>query len=220
MEILVFFRIAQSFISLVFAFLISDIRKKTHMTPLINEKCLHVLQICCLIPAALYAYTLITMDYLSSSDLVALTLTSFGTLIAGLGKITLAEKHTWTGYHLETTKSFLSKGIYAYIRHPLYTGVYVFIFGTICTFVAHLPYFLTAASLASLAYTMSFLAVAAARETKLLAREFGDEFLNYQAQVHACFPLRKYRKPVPKINQSTTLAWALRARLESEEIPA
>ena len=39
---------------------------------------------------------------------------------------------------------------------------------------------------------MAFLEVAVPRETKFLHKEFGDEFLKYQKQVHPFLSTRKY----------------------------
>ena len=43
------------------------------------------------------------------------------------------------------------------------------------------------------ACVMAFLVIVARRETKLLIKELGEEFLAYQRQVHAFLPLRKYK---------------------------
>lgn len=163
------------------------------MLPLINNKLTLALKACYLIPLVIYAYTLATLDWLSILDLVAPALTSIGTLIVVKARIDLGEYHTWTGYCLKPAK-LVTKGVYAFIRHPLYTGIYISIFGGLLTIIPHNPWFLTMVVLITLVYIMSFLAITATRETKLLAQEFGDDALKYQRQVHPFLPLRKYNK--------------------------
>lgn len=166
---------------------------KKEMFPLINDKLTLALKISCLIPIGIYGYTLATLDWLSVYDLIALALTFFGTLFAVKAKIDLGECHTWTGYCLKTT-NLVVKGIYAYIRHPLYVGIYISIFGGLLTLISHAPWFLTSIALITLGYIIPFLGIAATRETKFLAQEFGEEFLKYKDQVHPFLPLRKYSK--------------------------
>jgi protein-S-isoprenylcysteine O-methyltransferase Ste14 len=131
MDTLLIFKILQSVAIVVFAVFISDIRKKDKSVPLIDEKFLRILKISYLIPLALYGYVLFTMSYLSVLDIIALSVTALGTLIAALAKINLAGMHTWTGYCKENTNCFFSKGIYRYMRHPLYTGIFDTSFGMV-----------------------------------------------------------------------------------------
>jgi len=191
MESLILFKIVQFIILLTFSALISDLRKKKGMRSLINEKLILAMKFCYLIPICIYGYILVTLDFLLTSDFIALALTFLATLLAMKAKIDLGEHHAWTGFHFETTK-LVTKGIYAFIRHPLYTGIFIFIFGALTTGIPH-SWFLTTIALTPLVYIMTFLAVVSTRETKLLAQEFGYAFLKYQEQVHPFLPLRKFK---------------------------
>ena len=182
----------------IFVVFISDLRRKKGMIPLVNEKLTLAMKLSYPIPVCIYGYTLAVLNNLLISDFIALALTSLGAFLTVKAKIDLGEHHVWTGYRLETTK-LVRKGVYSLIKHPLYTGIYIFIFGGILILVFHAPWFLTAIFLLTLAYIMSFLAIIAARETKLLAQEFRDEFLKYQEQVHSFLPLRRFKACISQL---------------------
>ena len=192
MESLILFKTVQIIILVILLFFISDFRKKKGMHPLINEKLILAAKLCYLITVCIYGYVLVTLDQLLLSDFVAIILTFLGTLLTAKAKIDLGKYHTWIGYHLETTKH-VTKGVYAFIRHPLYTGVYIFIFGLLSAVIPHAPWFLIVILLITLAYIMAFIALAATREDKFLSQDFGEEFLKYQKQVHPFLPLRKFK---------------------------
>ncbi len=192
MESLILFKTVQFIILVALTLFISDFRVKKGMHTLINEKLIIVLKLCYLIPIFIYGYVLFTLDRLLIADSIAIILTFLGTLLVVKAKLDLGKYYTWTGYHFETTKH-VTGGIYTFIRHPLYTGLFISIFGFLLTLVPHTHWFLTAIVLITLAYIMAFLAMAAVREDKFLSQEFGEEFLKYKKQVHPFLPLRKYK---------------------------
>ena len=185
------FQILQAIVAIIFAVFISDFRKKKDMIPLVKEKWTLVLKLCCLVPLSVYAYVLSTLQWITLLDLVALGFTLSGMLLVSKAKLDLSKHHTWAGYCLGSSKLF-TEGIYAYIRHPLYTGVYAFIFGLLLSVVPHADWSLALMTAASLTYIMVFLAHSASQETKMLTKKLGDEFLNYKSQVHFCLALRRY----------------------------
>lgn len=198
MEGLMLFKIAQFIILLTFVVFVSDLRKKRRMTPLINGKLTLAMKLCYPILFCIYGFVIVTLELLLFLDFVALAVTSLGTLLVVKAKIDLKKYHTWAGYHFKTTK-LVTEGVYAFLRHPIYTGVYVFILGGLSTGILHAPWFLTNIGpaaliyMVALVYIMALLPIVASQETKLLAQEFGDEFLKYQEQVHAFLPLRKFK---------------------------
>jgi len=185
------FQILQAFVALVFTVFISDFRKKKNMVPLVGERWTLVLKISVLFPLAVYVYVLVSLQWVSLLDLGALGLTLVGMFLVLKAKSDLARHHTWAGYCLTSAKLF-ARGIYAYIRHPLYTGIYLFIFGFLLTAVPHGGWQLSLIAAVPLVYVMGFLAYSASRETEMLKKKLGDEFLAYESQVHFCLPLRKY----------------------------
>ena len=187
------FQFCQAVVAIVFAVFISDFRRKTGMVPLISEKWTRVLKFVLLAPLLVYSYMLLTLNVLSPFDLVSFGLTLMGAGIVVKAKWDLSRHHTWTGFCMNAPK-LVSHGIYSYIRHPLYAGVYLFVSGLMLTVVLHASWQLTVLSGLALVYILSFLAVSASRETKRLEKKLGREFAEYKKQVHFCLPLRKYVK--------------------------
>ena len=56
-----------------------------------------------------------------------------------------------------------------------------------------MSWFLTKIGPITLVYMMALIPIIASRETALLLQQFGDEFLEYQQQVHAFLPLRMFK---------------------------
>lgn len=188
------FQITQALVAVTFAVFISDFRKKKNMIPLVKEKWTLLLKLFCLPPLAIYAYILVTLQWIAQLDLFALGLTILGMLLVSKSKLDLSKHHTWAGYCLSSSKLF-AKGIYAYIRHPLYTGIYAFIFGLLLTVVPHTNWIVALAAAIPLMYAMVFLAHSAAKETRMLVEKLGVDFLAYKHQVHFCLPLHKFVEP-------------------------
>ncbi len=192
MDWVVLFQVLQLVVLLTYltADIIDDGGKKKAV-PLINRKVTRAFQLFYLFLISVYAYVLIDIEWLSIPDLVALALTSLGTFLFVKAKWDLSAAHTPAGYHLESTK-LIVKGVYSYIRHPLYTGASLFLVGSLLTMVAHLAWCLSLLLVAVSVFVMSSLAITARRETRILAATFGAEFLRYKERVHAFLPLHKY----------------------------
>jgi protein-S-isoprenylcysteine O-methyltransferase Ste14 len=187
------FQFCQAIIGITFAVFISDFKRKTGMVPLISEKWTNVLKLVILAPLLVYAYTLLTLNVLSPVDLFSFSLTLLGASLVAKAKWDLARHHTWTGFCMDAPK-LVAHGIYSYIRHPLYAGVYLFVSGLMLTVTLHASWYLVVPAALALAYILSFLAVSASRETRRLEKKLGREFTEYKKQVHFCLPLRKYTK--------------------------
>ena len=187
------FQFFQAVVALTFAVLIADFRRKAGMVPLINEKWTYVLKLVLLAPLLVYSYTLLTLNVLVPFDLASFGLTFLGTFLVVKAKWDLAKHHTWTGFCMDAPK-LVSHGIYSYIRHPLYAGVYLFVSGLMLTVTLHASWYLIVPVGLALVYILLFLAVSASRETRRLEKKLGREFTEYKKQVHFCLPLRKYAK--------------------------
>ncbi len=189
------FRIIQLAVLGLFVVYISDFRRKKGMVPLIGERWTYVLKASYFLPLVAYVYVLLTMESLVVFDFMAFAATVAGTALIIRAKRDLAAHHTWVGYCLPATK-FTANGIYAYIRHPLYTGIYVVVLGAFFTIIPHADWqaYTTLAITAGvcMAYIMGFLAYLANKETKLLAKKHGKPFEHYKLHVHPFLPLRKY----------------------------
>ena len=189
---LLLFKIAQFLVTLGFVFFISDLRRKEGCEPLIDEKFVWAMKLSYLIPITIYFYTLVTLGKILPIDFAALLLTLLGAIMVIKAKIDLGNYHIWTGYKREEIE-LVVKGIYRWMRHPMYLGIFIFIFGAILTVIPHLnnkylliPFFLC------LSYIIGFLTIAAKKETAFLEKKFGDRFSRYFEQIHPFFPLNKY----------------------------
>lgn len=188
------FKIVQFAVIVAFTYFISDLRKKNRSSLLINKKFLLTLKLSYAFPIIIYSYVILALVSVSYFDVLALVTTSIGTAIAAIAKLTLSSKHTWAGYCFASTECFVSKGIYAYIRHPLYTGIYVFIFGGALTFIPNLHWAPTLLVGLLLSYVMVFLAIIASRETAYFTRKFGLPYKEYVMQVHPFLPFKKFHQ--------------------------
>ena len=193
-EQLFVFQFCQAIVAITFAVFISDFKRKAGMVPLISEKWTRVLKLLLLAPLLVYSHTLLTLNVLSPVDLASFGLTLLGTVLVVKAKWDLARHHTWTGFCMDAPK-LVAHGIYSYIRHPLYAGVYLFVSGLMLTATLHASWYLIVPAGLALVYILFFLAVSASRETKRLEKKLGREFTEYKKQVHFCLPLRKYAKP-------------------------
>jgi len=187
------FQFCQAVVALTFAVFISDFKRKAGMVPLISEKWTYVLKLVLLAPLLVYAYALLTLNALSPIDLAGFGLTFLGTALVVKAKWDLSRNHTWVGFCMDAPK-LVAHGIYSYIRHPLYAGVYLFVSGLTLTVALRASWYLVVPVGLALVYILSFLAVSASRETKRLEKKLGREFTEYKKQVHFCLPLRKYAK--------------------------
>lgn len=128
------------------------------------------------------------MDYLSYLDFLALVLTFLGTVIVVKSKLDLGICHTWAGYCKQPSELEVS-GIYAYIRHPLYTGIHLFSVDELLTLALHAQWYLTLiriiVSFIRLKQCISF-AQDLLRDMKinLDLKKWGDVSIN---QVNHCF---------------------------------
>ncbi|NLE06733.1 MAG: hypothetical protein GX638_18280 [Crenarchaeota archaeon] len=192
----ILFRLIQLVVMGIFIVFISDFRKKKNMTPLIGEKWTFLLKLSYLVPLVTYIFVLFIVDSITTLDLVALIITAAGTSIIIKAKRDLSLHHTWVGYCISST-NFTTNGIYAYIRHPIYTGIYIFIVGSLFTILPHLNIAshitLSITAILSITYIMSFLAFLANKETKKLLLKHGVKFEQYKNKVHPFLPIKNIK---------------------------
>lgn len=192
---LLIFKIVQCAVLGVFIVFISDFRRKKDMVPLIGEQWTLLLKASYLVPLSAYIHALVTAEWIGALDYVALGITLAGTSLVVKAKRDLAEHHTCVGYCM-ASKEFITRGIYAYMRHPLYTGIYMVVAGSLFTVLPHLNlslhFALPAAALCTVLYAAGFLGFLARRETAALLEKYGAPFQRYKENVHPFLPLRKY----------------------------
>ena len=178
---------------MMFTFFVSDFRNKKGMLPLINIKLINVVKILYLVPIFIYIYVILNTKNIIFYDYIGLFCTFNGAILVGKARRDLGKYHTWAGHMLSSTK-IITSGIYAFIRHPLYTGIYMFMIGGIMIGIKNNPFslFATVIIIAFLVMIKAFLGFSAAQESKFLQEVFGDIFVKYKREVHAFLPIRKY----------------------------
>lgn len=187
------YKVASFAVFLVFLWFVFDIRQKPNMVPLIRQLWTTVMKVLSIAVMGFYCYLVAISESLRLHHVAALVLTALGAGLVATAKLTLGRQHTWAGYHLTKTK-LVSYGVYSYIRHPLYTGVFLFEFGGLALIVGeHTP---TGAPVdlaiaVAFAYLMAFNIVTAGKESQNLEKQFGDEYRQYRARVRAFLPIRR-----------------------------
>lgn len=182
----------QVILVIIFTYSISDFSIKKDKIPIINKKLIQILEIFYLIPLCIYAYVILNSNSILCFDIPGCFLTSVGTLLVAKAKSDLGTQHVWTGYCLLNTK-LVTKGIYAWIRHPLYTGICVFIIGGLISLIPRAPFLLIGVTLMVVIYILIFIIFVATKETKYLTEKLGDEFLKYKTQVYPFLPIKRFK---------------------------
>lgn len=192
MEVLIF-SILEFFIFTVFIIFISDIRKKEGMIPITNEILVRVMKLAYLIPLLIFGYNIYNLSQLYYTDYIGFIISTLGAYCVVRSKKDLGKQHTWTGYRFEKT-SLVTHGIYSYVRHPLYLGIYLFAIGGLTILIPHANRLQSLIVILFLGYILTFLWRVAKLESIHLEREFGQEYKEYNRQVHPFLPIRKYNQ--------------------------
>ncbi len=186
-------KVLELIIFTIFVFFISDYRNKKGMISLVSKKWVLMIKILYAIPVLLYVYVLMLLKNLYISDYIGIFLTLSGTWMVVKAKKDMGKYHTWAGHKLRATR-MITGGIYSFIRHPLYTGICLFIFGGLIISSRHNPFniYITVTAIMVLAFLIVFIVTMAFRESKFLLEEFGEEYIRYREQVHAFIPISRY----------------------------
>jgi len=185
--------VLQFLVLLIFVGCISDVRNKQGMLPLVNTWLIVGVKCCYPLPISLYGYVLLTLKQPRLSDILALVLTACGTFLAVKAKVDLGRHHTWAGYYLENG-ALCTTGVYAWLRHPLYTGIGLFVGGALLTIILHASWVVTLIVLVTVLAIIPFLIVVARRETNWLAHQYPAPFAAYREHVPAVLPRRSNRR--------------------------
>ena len=177
----------------VFALAISDVRRKKDMVASMHRGLIIALKCVYAVPLLIYGSCLLSVDVLGWYDLPSLLVCGLGTYLAVRGKVDLGRHHAWTGYRRENTQ-IVKSGIYAYVRHPIYLGIVVFVLGGLSTAIPRISLVALLAGAVTVIYILAFLAVAARREARSLTIAHGDDYADYKQQVHPFLPVRRYRQ--------------------------
>ena len=154
-----------------------------------------LLKVLIFVPMFLYARGLFQATELRlPRDAVALAFSLAGAWLIAAARGSLGEYHTGAGYSLAETE-LVTDGVYAWIRHPIYTAFVLFSAGEALYLYARLSMFVFGLVVGITLANIAFCAFMAGRESGVLVAMFGAEGRRYQARVHPFLPLRKYEEP-------------------------
>jgi protein-S-isoprenylcysteine O-methyltransferase Ste14 len=190
------FRLLQVAVMVVFAVLISDFRRRQGSSPLLPTASVLVLKLVYPIPFLVYLSTVWRLRAIESRDLAALALTAAGAVIVARARLDIGLSYTWTGYR-KTRPLLVTRGVYGWIRHPIYTGIGLFTAGGVLTVLRRVSWAAHVVAGVGIVYILAFLSVAAARETRFLADTLGEEFERYRRRVGAFWPRLGRRETEP-----------------------
>ncbi len=134
-------------------------------------------------------YALISVGQVTAIDVLALIICAVGSAVVMSAQRALkrAQAFTWTGYALKQPR-LVTEGIYSFVRHPLYLGVYLMEIGASIFVFPKMPMSLIPFFVAALVFAISFNAVLAGKESRYLMTVFGDEYTRYAEKVPAIIP--------------------------------
>jgi protein-S-isoprenylcysteine O-methyltransferase Ste14 len=117
-----------------------------------------------------------TLNFGLAADLLALA----GLLVALWGRITLGKN--WNLYpSFQENHELIQRGPYAYVRHPMYSGLILMSLGTVIFFGSGYGFILFAACLLGTWFKLR-------QEEKILTRHFGAVYSSYKQRVKALIP--------------------------------
>lgn len=144
------------------------LHRKEHpgVKPLISTSAIHLLKVMYLLPILAFAWSLWLTDTVSLLDWGCLIVALFGNLLVIKGKRDLGASHTWVGYWLPHAP-IIRTGIFAWLSHPMYTGISLVILSCSVVYLTRLPLPVSVLALLCCAYIVGFLVIAAVREERL-----------------------------------------------------
>lgn len=181
------FQILQAAVAVLILFFVFDIKHRGES----NFDSGIPLFIAILLPLYCLGYVLVVFSYLDPVtvfDWMTLILTFLGLALIARARFDLRGNYAWPGQFKESLE-FVRTGIYAHLRHPIYTGISIFLIGTLFTVVVH-SHLIPGLLLAILSATILALLASMARyEEVYLRQKFGELYITYSYEVHAVFPL-------------------------------
>lgn len=193
MNITIIFQIATALLLIALMLLVFDIRfrgeKRVDGAPF-------PLLLGAFLPLYGLGYLLIIFYYLGSVtifDWISFILILVGTFIVARSRLDLRGNYAWPGQFIEKPE-LIKTGIYTRMRHPVYTGVGIFLLGTLFTVVVHSDLVLGIPMTVLSATILALLVSVARYEESCLTRELGDVYVSYICEVHAVLPFYKAKR--------------------------
>ncbi len=192
MYTLVSFQLVQSMIVVALVLLIFDFRFRGES--ILGSK-LPVL-IGVLFPLYCLGYLLILFGFLESvtvMDWVSFVITVLSLILIIKARIDLRDYYTWPGQFKQSPK-LIKSGLYNWIRHPIYFGIFLFVLGSLITVITHSVLMLGVLISLAGASLLAFTYFATEQEEYFLKMKLGGVYLNYKCRVDAFFPIKINQK--------------------------
>lgn len=188
------------FVAIAFVKYGLDTGQKTGMRAFIPQSFILLMKQSCVLLLFFFLYALFKLEDFSFVFITGLLLGSCGTYIIFIAKKTLGESFTWTGHYKENSK-LVTKGIYSYLRNPLYSGVFLVeiayllivtkeVFFPLEGYMRFVGFFLL---YCPFMYAFGFNLVMAKMERDCMRKEYLDEYVDYEENVPAFIP--RIKKP-------------------------
>jgi protein-S-isoprenylcysteine O-methyltransferase Ste14 len=195
---LILFKIFYLVPFVIFLFFGFDMKRRAQTKHLTRPYLLLLMKFISICLAGVNFIVIYAMQSVLVLDYLSLVLCGLGAFSVTLAKKTLesAGAFSWTGYALEQPK-LVTTGIYAYVRHPLYLGVYLVEVSALLLVLPRVEgwfgnhYLLVlAVAFCSMGYAMAFNAILATRESRYLMTQF-PSYADYANKVRAFIPVRR-----------------------------
>jgi protein-S-isoprenylcysteine O-methyltransferase Ste14 len=129
---------------------------------------------------SVYPLTMQLYPFVQSLPFICDILVILGLIIAIMARKTLADN--WSGsVTFKKNHELITKGIYHYIRHPIYTGVLLMFLGSAILFD-------TVGALIGFVIIVVTFWLKLKQEEELMTKHFGKEYTKYKQQVKALIP--------------------------------
>ena len=131
-------------------------------------------------PRTHISFLALTFHHSKGLAIAGLCLTIAGLAFAAWARDVLGRY--WSGrVIIQSSHELVTAGPYAYVRHPLYTGLLIAIFGTVLISSE-------LGSIMGLPLAIGFFMLKAQREERILEAEFGAIYANYRAHTGGLLP--------------------------------
>lgn len=196
MNLLLTYKIISAVVLAVFFYFGYDMKRRSNWKSMAPTHSIIIMKSTAVLLAVILYGVIYMMETLSAVDLVALGLFSLGAFLVTSAKTELVKNNafTWTGYALEKP-NLVTSGVYRFVRHPLYLGVYCVEFGgaLIGMTRTHIWFpeiymWVNAALVIGIIYAVLFNVLLAKKESQNLQNIFGEEYVRYQKRVPAIIP--------------------------------
>jgi protein-S-isoprenylcysteine O-methyltransferase Ste14 len=190
------FQILSAVFLTIFFYYGYDMKRRDNWKTLAPNRSIILMKLMAVVLGLILYSSILVIKTVNATDFIALAFFVLGALLVRSAKRELEKNQafTWTGYALEKP-NLVTSGVYAFIRHPLYTGVYLTEIGGVLVVIRRTTEWFPEQALiinslliAGLTYAMFFNSLLARKESQNLETLFGRSYKIYSQKVHPFIP--------------------------------